>query len=137
MKYPHTTKLTVPFGDVDMMGNVNNARYLSYFEIVRSEHLLSLRAADPGRIGVILAHAEIDYKAPSKWRDELILKMRTISVGNSSWVYEYEITNDKTSTIVATGKTVQVAYDYTSGHSIPIPVEIKKRLLLEVEQSKE
>ena len=62
--------------------------------------------------------------------------MRALSVGNSSWVFEYEISNDRTNSLVATAKTVQVAYDYSSGHSIPIPVEIKEKLMREIEESK-
>ena len=58
-------KFVVPFGDVDMMGHVNNVRYLAYFENARVEHLHSmgekLRVED---MGLILAHAEIDYKSP-------------------------------------------------------------------------
>ena len=119
-----------------MMGHVNNAKYLSYIETVRAEHLLSLYPNGRRQIGVIIARAEIDFKVPAKWRDELIVKMRTLSVGNSSWVYEYEITNNKTNSLVATAKTIQVAYDYSSGHSIPIPVEIKEKLLREIEESK-
>ena len=136
MKPILSIKLVVPFSDVDMMGHVNNARYLTYFEMARTEHLYSqagkLAASD---IGIIIARAEVDYKFPAKWRDELTINMRTSSVGSSSWVYDYEILNEKQNKLVAIGKTVQVAYDYKKSAPIPLTPELRTRLLQEIEQT--
>ena len=132
----YSTKFRVPFGDVDMLGHVNNIRYLAYFENARIDHLFSI--AGMGRfdeIGLIIAHAEIDYKSPAEFRDELRIDLRTASVGNSSWVYEYEVFNETKSRVVASGKTVQVAYDYETEKSIPIPNEFREKLLEEMASS--
>ena len=139
LKANYQTKITVPYADIDMLGHVNNARYLTYFEIVRTEAIYSHRAmSDPKSIGIIIARAEIDYKSPARWRDELTVKMRTSHVGNSSWTSDYEITNEKENNkLVATGKTVQVAFDYAKGKPVPIPQELKTKLLKEVEESRE
>ena len=70
-------KFVVPFGDVDMMGHVNNVRYLAYFENARVEHLI--QSGEKWRVedmGLILAHAEIDYKSPAGLRDELQVNLR-------------------------------------------------------------
>lgn len=138
MKASLEIKLKVPFGDVDMMGHVNNARYLTYFETARTEHMLvSFARQDPKEMGVIIAHAEIDYKTPAKWNDELTIKIRPSSVGTKSWVYEYEITNERDGNrIVAEGKSVQVAYDYKRGNSLVLPENIKSILLAQIDQTK-
>jgi len=142
-KYVHSMRMTVPYSDIDMMGHVNNARYFTYFETVRAEQMHKLKEGeignenDPHGLGVILARAEIDYKYPARWLDVLLVKMRTTAVGNSSWVYEYEITNEKSQRVVATGRTVQVAYDYGKGASIPIPEEVREKLLKEIEETKD
>jgi acyl-CoA thioester hydrolase len=138
LKANYSIKIVVPYGDVDMMNHVNNARYLTYFEDVRSEFLCSGdRPIDLMETGIIIARAEIDYKSPSTWRDELTVKIRTSYVGDSSWIYEYEILNEKKNRLVAVGKTVQVAYDYGAKKSVPIPEEFRERLLHEVEVTKE
>ena len=128
----------MPFGDVDMMGHVNNARYLTYFETARTEHMLaSFAREDPKEIGVIIAHAEIDYKTPAKWNDELTIKIRPSSVGTKSWVYEYEITNERDGNrVVAEGKSVQVAYDYKRGNSLVLPGNIRSILLAQIDETK-
>ena len=137
-KYVKCVKMTVPFSDIDMMGHVNNARYFTYLETVRAEHMYNLtKGEDAQGLGVILARAEIDYKAPARWLDVLLVKMRTITVGNSSWAYEYEIFDEKNNRVIATGKTVQVAYDYTTRTPVPIPQEMKEKLLKEIEETKD
>jgi acyl-CoA thioester hydrolase len=90
LKAAYQIKFRVPFGDVDMMGHVNNAKYLTYFETARTGLLLHIFGDFPReKLGLIIARAEIDYKMPAKWNDELTVKVRPVSVGNSSFVYEY------------------------------------------------
>jgi acyl-CoA thioester hydrolase len=127
----------VPFGDVDMMGHVNNAKYLTYFETARTMLLLeSFRGFPQGRLSVIIAHAEIDYILPARWNDTLEVKVRPTSVRNSSFTYEYEITNQD-GNLIAKGKTVQVAYDYSKKSSVPIPDPARAILLKQIEETKD
>ncbi|MCL4518042.1 MAG: acyl-CoA thioesterase [Thaumarchaeota archaeon] len=136
MKSIVAIKVVVQFNDVDMLGHVNNARYLTYFEMARTEYLYSKsQTISIGDVGVIIARAEIDYKFPAKWHDELTISMRTSAVGKSSWTYEYTVVREKDNKLIATGKTVQVAYDYMKGVPIALPDDLKDRLNREVEQT--
>jgi acyl-CoA thioester hydrolase len=141
MKAAYSIKIKVPFGDVDMMGHVNNAKYLTYFETARTEYLSSQFGPilQNPKESVIIARAEVNYRSPAKWNDELIVKVRPSSVGNSSWVYDYEIVraarDEEEGIIVADGKTVQVSYDYTRRTKIPIPEELRRSLLKDIERT--
>jgi acyl-CoA thioester hydrolase len=140
LKAAFSLRFRVPFGDVDMMGHVNNAKYLTYFETARTEYISAQFGADGlsnMKESIIIAHAEVDYKSPARWNDELLLKLRPSSVGNSSWVYDYEITNEKTGIVVALGKTVQVSYDYTKRKTIPVPERVRRELLKDIERTRE
>jgi len=134
-------RFRVPFSDIDMMRHVNNARYFTWFETARLNHMISNFGKvlqDRPDEGAIMAHAEIDYRAPAEWNDELLLKLRVSEVGNSSWTYEYEVTNEKKNgLLIAQGKTVQVAYDYERGRKIPIPPNIRAKLVEDMESTKE
>jgi acyl-CoA thioester hydrolase len=137
MKFSYQMTFRVPFGDIDMMGHVNNAKYLTYFETARTNLLRQSFGDMPrGRPGLIIARAEIDYKSPVVWEDELTVRVRPISVGNSSFIYEYAIVNQK-GILVATGRTVQVAYDYSKNSSVPIPDQVRKILLKQIEETKD
>ena len=54
----------------------------------------------------------MDYKRPIKMGAELDVKMWTSRIGGKSWDFDYEIKDRSTGVPYATGKTVQVAYDY-------------------------
>jgi len=134
-KFVHSMKFVVPFSDVDMMGHVNNARYLTYFENVRTEHLYTETSVDD--LGIIIARAEVDYKSPARWQEELLVKMRTVALGTTSWVYEYEILAVEDGRTIATGKTVQVVYDYKSKTPVAIPDKYREILKREIEETKD
>jgi acyl-CoA thioesterase FadM len=47
-------------------------KYFTYLETARTEYLFHQDfREDPNKIGIIIAHAEIDYKSASRWGDEL------------------------------------------------------------------
>lgn len=125
-------RLDVRFRDCDPMGHVNNAVYLTYLEQSRLAHWRSLWGfgtpqLPPGRPGVIVARVECDYKRPATYGETLEIRLTIGELGRSSFRYEYEIVDDKGSTVL-TAKTVQVMYDYAAGKPVPIPDDIRKLL---------
>ena len=60
--------------------------------------------------------------------DRLIIRLHVAAVGNSSFTFEYEISNGRTREVVATARSVQVMYDYAAGRSIPLPDDVRARL---------
>lgn len=123
-------RFTVRFRDVDVLGHVNNAVYFTYMEQARTEfwlHLFALK--NLSQISFIVAHAECDYRVPAQFQDELEVGIRTSSIGNTSFVWDYEIKNVKTGQLMANGKTVQVYYDYSKQKGMPIPPEIRSKLM--------
>jgi YbgC/YbaW family acyl-CoA thioester hydrolase len=77
--------------------------------------------------GVILAHAEMDYKRPVKYGDVIDIRLRIVELGRTSFRYEYEIV-DATQRLVATARTVQVMYDYQAARPVPIPDALRQLL---------
>lgn len=115
-------RLTVRFSDCDALGHVNNAVYFTYFEECRVYWWKSLGGTIgmPGA-GAILVHASCNYRAPTHTGDLLEVRLAVTAVGNSSVTTEYEIVHVETGRLVADGRTVTVAYDYSSGKTIPLP----------------
>ena len=123
-------RFTVRFRDVDSLGHVNNAVYFTYMEQARTEFWMHLFGLDSlSQISFIVAHAECDFRVPAQFQDELEVSIRTSSIGNSSFVWEYEIKNAKTGQLMANGRTIQVYYDYSLQKGLPVPPEIRTRLL--------
>ena len=124
---PFTIPVEVRFNDVDGMGHVNNALYLTYLEHCRMRFFTEVAGSRSERdFPFILAHAALDYKSPIKMNAQPQVKMWTSRIGGKSWDFDYEIKDRKTAVVYATGKTVQVAYDYQLEKSDALEGELKQ-----------
>ena len=127
----HDQKLRVRYEETDTMGVVYYAKYFIWMEVGR---VALLREAGFGRnewtrqgveIPVVQAHAE--YKAPARFDDEILVKTKIASVGNSSIRFDNEIYRLPDMTLLATGHTVHVLTDRKGG-KMPFAPELKERL---------
>ena len=109
----YSIPVEVRFNDIDGMGHVNNALFLTYLEHCRMRFFTEEAGSKSERdFPFILAHAAIDYRSPLKIGHSPVVKMWTSRIGGKSWDFDYEIKDKKTGVVYATAKTVQVAYDY-------------------------
>jgi acyl-CoA thioester hydrolase len=82
--FPITVPIEVRFGDLDALGHVNNAIYLSYDEIGRMHYLRKVGAMiDSGHF--VMARAEVDYLKPVVLNQRVELSLRVSKVGNKSF----------------------------------------------------
>jgi acyl-CoA thioester hydrolase len=114
---------TVRFRDVDSMGHVNNAVFLTYLEEARIAFLLPLGAEVSS---MILARVEIDFRTPLRMGDEVEIGVRPANVGKKSFELEYEVRSRDV--VAAEAKTVIVSFDYESGRSIEVPESWREAL---------
>lgn len=75
----HSLSVTVYYEDTDALGIVYHANYLKYFERARTEYLKSLDIdlndlLKNHGLCFVLKHIEVDYKAPAKLNDVLVVK---------------------------------------------------------------
>jgi acyl-CoA thioester hydrolase len=127
-----THRLEVRFRDCDPMGHVNNAVYLTYLEQARFAHWreiwgMNFERLPEGTPGVILAHAEIDYRRPAKYGDHLEVCITLESIGRSSFTYGYQMV-DQREQVVATARTVQVMYDYSAEKPVAMSDALRSKL---------
>jgi acyl-CoA thioester hydrolase len=124
--FRHMLPMDIRFSDLDVMGHVNNARYMSYMESGRIQYFrdMGLWSGLPRDIGPIMAKATIDYKLPLDLDDERIeIYTRCVRLGNKSYDMEHRIIryHEGTAEIAAQAVIVLVAFDYQAGHSISLP----------------
>ncbi|HET9262657.1 MAG TPA: thioesterase family protein [Vicinamibacterales bacterium] len=121
-----THRLEVRFRDCDPLGHANNAVYLTYLEQARFAHWRALGHAsvEAGAPGVILAHADIDYRQPARYGDALEVRIGLVNIGRTSFTYEYEILSSAGG-LVASARTVLVMYDYAASRPVPVPDELR------------
>lgn len=120
--YHHHIQLTVRFADLDVMGHLNHAKYLTYMEQARILYIQEICGFKGTweQFGVILANATCDYHMPVAFAEAISVYTRCSRLGGKSFDFEYLLQN-KVGETVATGKTVLVAFDYETQQTIAIP----------------
>jgi len=127
--YKFSIDLEVRFRDLDALGHVNNAVYLTYFEVARMHYWKNVFNENPYlNILFLVVRSECDYRSQSHLGDILRVAVRISEIRNSSFVLDYQVTEIVTGRLVAEGKTVQAFYDHQAKKSKPIPEEIRKRI---------
>ncbi len=123
--------LQIRFADLDVLEHVNNAKYFTYMESARLAYFQQVIgwSGERSKLGVILARATCDFKLPLTLGDQIRVCVRVPRIGTKSFEFEYAIVREHDSEAVATGTTVQVAYDYVSNTSIEVPEEWQAKIL--------
>jgi acyl-CoA thioester hydrolase len=114
------------YSDYDSRGHVNNAVYLTYFEIGRVYAWLQVAGHnDPN---FIIAEARITYRSPALLGEPLVIDVTTSEIRNKAWVWSYRVLDERDDRVVAEGATTQVMYDYARHESVPIPDALREAL---------
>jgi acyl-CoA thioester hydrolase len=131
-EWPFRFTLPVRFRDLDPMGHVNHAVYVTYFEEARSACYLGLLGrADPIEPGhgldFVVARLELDYVDSVRHGDVLTVTMWPDHVGRSSFAFAYEATRQD-GAVMARARTVLVAFDHAAQRKVDVSPLLRARL---------
>jgi len=123
-------KKRIFYHDTDCGGVVYYANYLKYMEESRTEFLENKgffikEHAQEGLLFVV-AHQEVDYKAPAHYGDILEVASKLTRMSNVKLEFEHEVKNQEEK-IICSGKAVLVCVDKDIKPR-SIPDELRKRL---------
>ena len=120
-----TYPIHIRFNDLDSLGHVNNAVYLSYFEQGRMDYFSEMGGEnwDWTQEGTLLARNEIDYKVPIFLQDKARIELWVSDIGTKSFSVNYRILKDADGQEIecTVGKSIMVCFDYKAQKSIPVP----------------
>lgn len=124
--FRHQTSIAVRFADLDVLGHLNNATYLSYIEHARIEYIREVCGWQGAwqTLGMILAKTIIEYQLPVIYDDTVTVWTRCARLGGKSFDLEYLMMRqqgDNPPDIAATCTTVMVSYDYEQETTIRVP----------------
>jgi acyl-CoA thioester hydrolase len=122
--FPVVVPIQVRFRDLDALGHVNNAVYLTYLEVARAAYFSRLEPDWVGKGHFILARAEVDFLRPILLQDPVEVGVRVVRLGRSSFDMEYLVL--AAGEEAARGKTVQVWLE--GGRPAPLPQEVRARI---------
>lgn len=115
----------IRFSDIDAMGHVNNAVYLSYFEQARIHFFGQWleQSWNWKELGILVARNEVDYKLPLLLSDKVLIHVAVQHIGTRSFTltYRLERTNLMGVELCSTGASVLVCFNAQTQQSCPIP----------------
>ena len=128
----HEQRLRVRYAETDTMKVVYYGEYLVWMEVGRVNLLRDIGLAysdwEKQGLGIPVVQAHADYHAPAHFDEEILVKTRVATVGNSSIRFENEIYKLPEMQPLCAGHTVH-ALTNTHGKPIPFPEDLKKKLI--------
>jgi len=125
----HRVEVPVRFRDMDAMGHVNHAVYFSYMEYARQVYWFAMMGADRVEaFNFIVLKAECMYRSPAEIGETVVVRSGITRFGNSSFTWEYHLSDLASGREIALAATELVMYDYESKRPMRIPQELKERI---------
>lgn len=130
------TELTVRYAETDAQGIVHHANYLIWFEEGRSEFLRQqgFCYSDLEKAGhyVVVAEAEIRYRAPAFYEDRLIVETALCRMGRKLLEFRYKIFGPRDRLLVE-GRTLHMVLGHDR-RPASLPREFIERLQSAVDE---
>ena len=120
----HTSRQPIRWGDMDLLGHVNNTVYFRYMEQARIEWIYSV-AGDEGPYvgnGPVIVNASCTFREPLVYPGEIEVRMYLGDPGRTSVGSFYEIWMN--GRCYADGAARIVWVDLASGRSMPVPERV-------------
>jgi thioesterase-3 len=121
--------LEVRSTEIDVMGHVNNAKYLEYLEWGREEWYnrvkLPFDEFTSLGIGTVTVSIHIQYRKEATLGEKLLVVTKPLRCGNSSFVFFQEIYNEKKE-VVADAEVISVTIDLQNRKSRPLPELLRR-----------
>jgi acyl-CoA thioester hydrolase len=116
----HDKEIEIRWRDIDALGHVNNAVYLTYFEEVRDELFQRTLDDEEAIRHFVLARITIAFRRGVTQADDFVIaRSGVVRIGTSS-VTTQETIVDQQGAICAEAESVVVAWDPAANHSRPL-----------------
>lgn len=129
-KLIHTSTMSIRWGDMDMMGHVNNTLYFRYMEIARIEWMYQAGApTNPQGEGPVVVNAFCNFIRQLSFPGDLVVRTYVGAVGTTSFDTFHEMSRtDDPITVYANGGATVVWVDLPQQKSAPLPEALRQRL---------
>jgi len=126
----HETTVRVRYAETDQMGVVYHSNFFVWFEIGRVELFRELGVAYKEMelkddCHIVVGDCHCRFKRPARYDDLLRVRTRIAEAGNRTIKFAYEIVNDASGELLATGETTHVICDRL-GRPKSLPDSYKK-----------
>jgi len=117
---PFSHPIDVRFRDLDPLGHVNHAVFVTYLEVARTEWWRRFLGGRPFESeGFLIARVEVDYRHPILFGERVEVELRCSAVGTRSFTLHFRVLGPDAQ-VRAEAQTVQVMFDFRTQQPRPI-----------------
>jgi acyl-CoA thioester hydrolase len=129
-KFNFSTKIPIRITDLNYGGHVGNDTVLTLIHEARVQFLKKFEYAelDFEGVGLIMSDAVIEFKTELFYGDIVTIYVAAIDFGRVGFDIYYKLMKEET--VVATGKTGMICYNYDTRKVISLPEKSKEKLLV-------
>lgn len=120
--FRHEVPLQIRFNDIDLLGHLNNAVYIQFFDLGKSRYFQDVmpEGVDWRHINIVVANINCDFFAPTYITEPIAVLTTITHMGEKSFALEQRIVNSDNGEVKCIAKTIMVGFDMTTGKSAPI-----------------
>lgn len=122
----HTARLPVRWSDLDALGHLNNAAYLTLCEQARIEMLADLGAGDWDDAGPVLAGVSLEFRRPVLYPATAVVRTTLGEPGRSSLPFSFSVSVEGDDAVYAEGEGTLVWVSRETGRSAPLPAPLRE-----------
>jgi acyl-CoA thioester hydrolase len=118
--------IDVRFADLDALAHVNHAVIVSYLEHARTQWWRGLLEGRPFEAeGFLMARVEVDYRKSIQLGDAVVVELRCVHLGRTSFTLAYRVVREEDSAVLAEARTVQVMVDFQTMRPRPLGPQVE------------
>lgn len=120
--FRHEVPLQIRFNDIDLLGHLNNAVYIQFFDLGKSRYFQDVmpEGVDWRHINIVVANINCDFFAPTYITEPIAVLTTITHMGEKSFALEQRIVNSDNGEVKCIAKTIMVGFDMTTRKSAPI-----------------
>ncbi len=128
--FNHQMPIQVRFSDIDILGHVNNAIYMNYFDLAKTKYFEAVKGdlMDWSRSDVVVANVNVNFFHPVFLNDEIVIKTKVIHLGNKSLNMIQQLVEINTDIVKTVCTTVMVGFDVPTNKSKPLSDKWKESI---------
>jgi acyl-CoA thioester hydrolase len=122
IEFNHQEKVQIRFKDIDVLGHVNNAVQMVYFDYGKVKYFEALKngVIEWKDVDLVIVNVNIDFKEPILISNYIVVKTKVYEIGNRSIKLIQVLEDYKTNRIKSICRTVMCGFDQKTNKSLQI-----------------
>lgn len=124
ISFKHTVPLQIRFNDVDKFGHVNNAVYLSFYDLGKTNYFGSVCPnVNWEKDAILIVRLEVYFMSQIFSTDEISVQTAVTGIGTKSFDLAQRVIDLKTGIVKCFCRSTMVTYDLMEHKSKPLTEE--------------